>query len=687
GTINASGKGALIINDTTAARGLAYGTFNEARELILDGDSDPSIINNFQKVIDNNNSLNYLTSTSSTAHQANVTYMTTGLTSLTKNGSNTWALSTTMNYTGATQVNAGSLILTGGRMHNTAVTVESGATFGMLTNAGYALGWETASSANYTPYGATLNLKPGSNYTMSNNNAAGVLFVRQGNNFDGTGLTAGTGITIGAASGAAVKMSFDLLGTGVNTMDTIRSTKAIVIGSSGIEFTINPLSGLTDLTGVGATVGNSQTFWLMYSNGSTLSINGVISNTMALTEAEKQILTLSSSGLIVGTHGFKLTLERNTNKGLQLRVTRAAITPVYWTGATGATDGNWNDADNWYTHISGTTGGETRLPDVVDDVFLTANTASNLTMTLGKDFEIGGLTFRGTGTPAAAGNITLSGANVLSINSLGITVEAGSGRHTINSTGLRLVGDQTWDVANDPANFLRVDAIVSDIGAGKSLTKAGSGTVKLNGANTYQGATTINGGVLEANTLANGGLSSSIGAASVDAQNLVLNGGTLRYTGAQTTSNRLFSVGAAGGTIDASGSGALTFAATGIMAYNGDTSGTRLLTLTGDNMGLNTLVMALGDVSISSGNETSLTKTGIGTWVLAPNNGATNINGKISGSTPNTVTEVNTDGLILRQLISGDGIVPGTYIAGFITRVIPNPDYPATMLDENGNEV
>ena len=51
------------------------------------------------------------------------------------------------------------------------------------------------------------------------------------------------------------------------------------------------------------------------------------------------------------------------------------------------------------------------------------------------------------------------------------------------------------------------------------------------GANAYTGVTTISGGTLSVGTLANGGSASDIGAASSSATNLVLNGGTLQYTG------------------------------------------------------------------------------------------------------------------------------------------------------------
>ncbi|XHR28384.1 MAG: autotransporter-associated beta strand repeat-containing protein [Chthoniobacteraceae bacterium] len=200
--------------------------------------------------------------------------------------------------------------------------------------------------------------------------------------------------------------------------------------------------------------------------------------------------------------------------------------------------------------------------------------------------------------------------------------------------------------------------VILDSGGGgvTTLTKQDTGTWVLTGTNTYTGATTINGGTLMVSKLANGGSNSNLGAASNIATNLVFNGGTLKYTGTAQSSDRLFSVGTGGGTIDASGSGALNLTNIGAMGFNSQ-AGARTLTLTGTNTGANTLATVIGD----NGGDTSLSKQGTGKWVLTGSNnysGATTIAGgelAINGRSTNSAVIVSNG-----ATLSGTGIIDGT---------------------------
>ena len=76
------------------------------------------------------------------------------------------------------------------------------------------------------------------------------------------------------------------------------------------------------------------------------------------------------------------------------------------------------------------------------------------------------------------------------------------------------------------------------------------------------------GTTLTATTLANGGAASSIGSSSNAASNLYIQGATLKYVGAGASTDRLFTIGSGGATIDSSGGGALNMTNTAALAVD-----------------------------------------------------------------------------------------------------------------------
>ncbi len=195
------------------------------------------------------------------------------------------------------------------------------------------------------------------------------------------------------------------------------------------------------------------------------------------------------------------------------------------------------------------------------------------------------------------------------------------------------------------------------------LAKTGTGTLFLNGNNTYTGVTRISAGTLQAATLANGSSNSSIGASSNAVGNLILNGGTLQYTGPAVSTNRLFSL-QASSSIDASGTGAVNFTNTGAMGFSSSTAD-KTLTLTGANTGANTLAAIIGDnlTTVTIGNQdittgvTSLTKSGTGTWVLSGANTYTGLT-IIGGGTLRLTNPAAVQNS--RQVNINNGTNPGT---------------------------
>ncbi len=273
------------------------------------------------------------------------------------------------------------------------------------------------------------------------------------------------------------------------------------------------------------------------------------------------------------------------------------------------------------------------------------------------------------GAPTTAGNAQINlglGANTATLIYTGsgettnrvvrINSSDGSGA-TIDQSGTGLLqftsnlvmdataASRTLTLQGSTVGTGELAGVIADAGVGKitSITKAGSGTWILSGANSYTGVTTLNGGTLNATILANINTNSAIGRGSVagSAADLVFGGGTLQYTSAATAStNRLFTMGNASGltaTIDSSAvspAHTMSFTGTGAIDFGG--SGARMLTLTGSNTGNNTFAPIVGD---GAGGATSLLKTGGGTWILAGANtysGTTNI-GSANGADAGTL--------------------------------------------------
>ncbi len=185
------------------------------------------------------------------------------------------------------------------------------------------------------------------------------------------------------------------------------------------------------------------------------------------------------------------------------------------------------------------------------------------------------------------------------------------------------------------------------------VEKIGSGTWTLSGANTYTVGTTISGGTLVVGSIDVAANPNPLGMSSNAAANLLLgNGTTLKYTGGTATTDRLFTINGTaaghGATLDASGTGPVSFSNTGVLAW-GSGNQARTLTLAGTNTDNNTLAAAIGNNGTGA---VSLQKSGDGTWVLA---GASSYTGPttvgagtllVNGSLGNTAVAVNSGGTL-----------------------------------------
>jgi autotransporter-associated beta strand protein len=225
-----------------------------------------------------------------------------------------------------------------------------------------------------------------------------------------------------------------------------------------------------------------------------------------------------------------------------------------------------------------------------------------------------GLNKTTAGTLILEGTNSYTGATVVTAG----TLQVGSG----GTTGT--LGTSVANIANSGTlAFKRSDAVSFGTvvtGTG-SLAQNGPGKLTVTGANTFTGPAAVNGGILSVATLPNGGVNSPLGASTNAAANLLLNDtGTLQYTGATATTDRLFTVGsgATGGTLDASGTGALTMGNAGVVALGGNALDPHTLTLSGTSAPVVNNVLA----SQLTGN-LSLVKDGANTWTLIGNSNYT----------------------------------------------------------------
>lgn len=87
------------------------------------------------------------------------------------------------------------------------------------------------------------------------------------------------------------------------------------------------------------------------------------------------------------------------------------------------------------------------------------------------------------------------------------------------------------------------------ISGATGLLKQGTSALTIDLLNDYTGRTVLEGGTVNVAVLSNAGSPSGIGAATAAPENILLSGGTLNYTGAATTTNRGFTVGALDNTV------------------------------------------------------------------------------------------------------------------------------------------
>ncbi|MER8644425.1 autotransporter-associated beta strand repeat-containing protein [Mesorhizobium sp. M1252] len=587
-----------------------------------------------------------------------------GAGTLNKNGAGTLVLSGINTYTGGTTVNAGVLRAGSAKAFGstTAVmTVNTGATLDLNNIAGMAVG-ALVGGGNVTMGSATLTVG-GNSGTFSGTISGTGGLVRSGGGAQGmsgcnntyTGVTSVIGGTLsvdclanggqasgigasGAASGNLVIVNATFSYTG-GSVTTDRGFTATGGGGANSAFNITDPNATLEFTGVFAGSGS-----IVKGGAGTLMLSGA--NTYSGTITVGAGIVRAGSSAAFGTAAVVL----NNTAGVTLDVNNQTVSVTSLAGG-GTTGGNVTlgsgtltianpSGQNYAGAISGT-GGLVKNGNGAQTLSGCNSSYTGTTTVNAGTLAVSCLADGGTNSSigassAAASNLVINGGTLQYVGAgsstnrlftLGPSATSAldaSGTGAVNFTNTGAIAfsgvntSQTVTLTGISTANNSLAAQITNNGLGTtSLTKSGSGTwILKNSASTYTGVTTINGGVLGVDKLANGGQASSIGQSSSLASNLVIGtGSTLRYTGAGDTTDRLFTLSTGSSFIESSGTGAVVFSNTAAVTQTGN--GDRTIALGGTNTGLNTMG---GAIANGPGGVTTLAKNDSGTWALTGNN-------------------------------------------------------------------
>ena len=474
----------------------------------------------------------------------------------------------------ASSVNNASETITGGSITGAA----GGGTLGVLDNS-TGTGTFTVASTIVDNGGATSFAKGGT----------GKVALTGSNSYTGgTTLSSGTLAIDSVANGGANSA------IGASTADSAN----LVIESGTLQYTgVGP--GTTDR---GFTLVNGGPSRAIQVDSGNLSFGGVVigSDDAGFAKTGAGTLTLANAAntytgittISAGTLSVNTLANGGTASGIGASSSDSANL-VIQTGGTLQYTGATTSTDRGFT-LSGIAGGAV---DVAN---------AGTTLTVGGTI-VGAVPFH----KAGAGVLVLSGANT---NTGPTTIDAG----TLRAGSTQAFGGPAAMTLADAAGVtLDLNGFNNKVG-GLSGGGANGGTVRLGGAtltvggtnvsfsgtitgvggltkdnssaqtllgcnNNYTGATSVIGGTLSVDCLANGGQASGIGASTSASANLVLSGGVLAYAGGSTSINRGITVGGTGAINVANAATVLGISGpiVGAGAFRKDGAGT--LVLSGNN--------------------------------------------------------------------------------------------------------
>ncbi len=530
-------------------------------------------------------------------------------------------------YSGATLLGGGTLIIT----NDTAL--------GVATNS-------LAFTAGTTLKGASNNVTLGAARTVTvSNNVTANIVVNDISNFNVAAFITGPGHVQKGASSYS-------LGTVRFSNDTNSFTGTFTAGYGNTEFTSVSNSGTACSLGLGLTNAGAIVLGNATSAGTLRYVGANNSSTTRplnwTATGSGYALDVTNTGLIAFLAAGSLRSGSGGPVALTLQGSNSGTNTLAQvindlSGATSVTKGGTGrwllTAANAYSGDTVVNGGVLELNNAtaLPGGIASSGGASVLTLTSGGVVGLGNgdfsrnlgttveqVQFTGSGGFAAYGAnraVNLGGASAQVSWAAGSFVPNGNALVLGSSTANATVDFQNPIDLNGASRTVQVndgpvaqDASLSGVVSGSAgLTKSGSGTLVLSGANTYTGPTVISGGVVELPWLAAYNTPNPLGEGSSGANNLVISNATLRYMGTNVSYGRTFRLDG-DATLDASGTGQLEFYSTGNTGMGGTATASRTLILTGSNTNGNRLRPTVGDPTAPG--VTSLLKTGAGQWLL-----------------------------------------------------------------------
>jgi len=567
---------------------------------------------------------------------------------LTKDGTGTWSLrpSAVNTYTGATNVNGGTLLLD-------------------FVNA--------TPATNLINVGSILNLGGG---TLS---LLGKATTTNSQTFASTGLTAGTSSNVSLDKQTATSLTLAMgtltrnANSGVNFDLANSPTVTLTLGA-----TLSNATGIITAASSGAAVATfNKTDWATMSGSNPVAYSGYVADTFTTSTNNINVTTsgawagtsLNTLRFNTGAPTLTLTGVNTLDAGGILVGSGAGAVVIGGTGTLAGADATGTTA----SPVAGELGvfqhsatAATISAPIVNNALGLSHVAATPSGTLFNKYGTGTLILSSTrnawtgGTNIGAGTLQLGAANVipdglgnpglfsispsgtLDMNGFSETINGLSGSGIVNNTSASPV---TLTVGNGTLAGSVTSTFSGNIlnsgGGALSLLKVGTGTLTLRGVNTYTGGTTLSQGGLSLDFATAGAPTTNI----LPATAFTLGSGTLTVTGI-TAATPINNTQAFSGTT-LNGGGTVTMA--------GSTSGLTALTL--------------GSISRAAGTGGTLNITGLSNFLTVGTTSTNNTAGILGGH----VTVAGADWGTVNA--SGNIVALGTYTA------LPT----AVTTDVNGN--